>query len=580
MSANVIKTLEWRQAPRLGARRRLIVGAVAGVLLVTGCANPHAELLKGLRSGRYRTVKPMDLSDGELFKAVDDKQAAAARKAVLAKTDKAEGALELDAETFRKHVLAGNLGLAVETYAPLEAAEGVTEAQGAFDTSLTAGVTRRNSEPLDTRGPDPSVPGSFKLTDGVGTTTNLYEVGVSQPLVTGGSVSLNSTTSDTDVDLPAAILAGSGVYSRGSTLLFSVSQPLLLRNCCTAVNTAGITAAKLTYAEADVGLVLRALQILVDAEGAYWGHYAAVRELTVRREQYKRAEEQVGRAEALVEAGVVPRLELSRARAGLTRRVESIILARTRSRATARSLKQLMNLADVPVDGNRELLLTSEPEPRPMEIDRPSIVKMALANRPELKQLDLALARDEVLIDFRENQLLPDLRLGLSYSLLGQGDDVTEAYGEDFRSADASDWTAQLTIDVPIQNRGAEARLRKARIARLRNQTTRKLVEQNVQKAVQDAVDELEQSWERIIAARQESEVSGELLQAELQQFQAGIRTSTEVMEASDFLGNARIREIQALASHEVAKIRLAAKVGTLLGKRDVEIPLPDGPVP
>ena len=50
------------------------------------------------------------------------------------------------------------------------------------------------------------------------------------------------------------------------------------------------------------------------------------------------------------------------------------------------------------------------------------------------------------------------------------------------------------------------------------------------------------------------------------------MRTSTDVLEAADFLAEGQIREIRALAGYEIAKIEIAFATGPLLGKGRVRI--------
>ena len=85
-----------------------------------------------------------------------------------------------------------------------------------------------------------------------------------------------------------------------------------------------------------------------------------------------------------------------------------------------------------------------------------------------------------------------------------------------------------------------------------------------------DALDALGQSWQRILAARLETVLAGRTLEAEQRQFDAGLRTATDVLDASTRLADAQVREVNALASYQTALVDIAFATGTSLGAQRV----------
>ena len=57
----------------------------------------------------------------------------------------------------------------------------------------------------------------------------------------------------------------------------------------------------------------------------------------------------------------------------------------------------------------------------------------------------------------------------------------------------------------------------------------------------------------------------------EERQFEVGIRTSTDVLEAQSRLADAQSREVQSLAAYQIALVDIAFATGTLLGQSKVE---------
>ena len=88
---------------------------------------------------------------------------------------------------------------------------------------------------------------------------------------------------------------------------------------------------------------------------------------------------------------------------------------------------------------------------------------------------------------------------------------------------------------------------------------------------VLNAIDQAEANWQRILAARQNSILNGRLYEAERRQFELGMRTSTEVLDAQANFANAQSAEINALAEYQIALVDLAYATGTILGSARIQ---------
>ena len=56
----------------------------------------------------------------------------------------------------------------------------------------------------------------------------------------------------------------------------------------------------------------------------------------------------------------------------------------------------------------------------------------------------------------------------------------------------------------------------------------------------------------------------------EIRQFEQGLRTSTEVLQAQTDLANAKLSEIASVADYEIAQVDIAFATGTVLGQSRV----------
>ena len=65
--------------------------------------------------------------------------------------------------------------------------------------------------------------------------------------------------------------------------------------------------------------------------------------------------------------------------------------------------------------------------------------------------------------------------------------------------------------------------------------------------------------------------MEGQLYSAELRQFQIGLNTSTDVLQAQTNFADAQSAEIQALTESQISLSKLAKATGTLLGAAKVQ---------
>jgi len=199
------------------------------------------------------------------------------------------------------------------------------------------------------------------------------------------------------------------------------------------------------------------------------------------------------------------------------------------------------------------------------------VVLKALSNRLELMELELKLSADLNKINYLENQLLPIFNLEYQYGALS---DVRNNFGQSYssmRDGQLNEWSVGFNVELPFTNEARKAQLERATLTRqqrLANQTLQALT---IKKEILDTADEIDQNWQRIIAARQQVVIAGVNYEAELKQFKEGLRTMTEVIESLTRLGDAQIKEINALNDYQASKIDLAYATGTILGYSNIE---------
>lgn len=466
--------------------------------------------------------------------------------------------VELSITDVRAGALANNLDLKVALVNPSILQESVAEAEAEFE-PLVFGSVRQDQVDW---------PSTIVDQPAIQSTATSFDAGFEIPLRTGGTVTVTLPFSKTDDQTRIESSYGDLQWlnpTYQSALKFSISQPLL-RDAGIRTNTHAIRVAKYSRDIADARTKLEAIRILSDVDRAYWLLYAARGELRIRQEQYELAQQQLEQAKRRVEAGDAPEIEIMRAESGVAERLEAIIIADTQVRRRERELKRIMNRDDLPMHSPTALVPTTDPNPLGLDLDAEAMAERAVANRMEMLELELQLAIDASAVDFERNGTLPLCALDYTYTVNGLAGSFHDAF-RDVGDGSYTDYSVGLTAEIPLGNQGAKSRLRRAMLERVQRLATRDQRRLAIRQEVYDALDELAQSWQRILAARQEVILAGRTYEAEKRQFEVGLRTSTEVLEAAARIAGAKSREIRALAAYEIAQIDIAFATGTLLGQ-------------
>ena len=462
--------------------------------------------------------------------------------------------LELTLEESRALALENNLSIKVQLINPAIAAEQVSEQEAKFEAVFSSNINYSRTD----------IPISTELA-GSQEDSSRVDMGVQVPLRTGGTVNFNLVESRFKSDSAHVTLNPAYI----TNLSVSISQPLL-QNAGNRVNTHSIRIAEYDRQTIEAQTKLEVITVIAAADRAYWRLYAARQELAVRKQQYDLAQAQLEQAERFVASGERAQVEVIRAEAGVAERLEGIIIAENSVRDRERELKQILNKPGLETQTRTVLIPATDVDPVHYDLAEEQMVAAAIENRMEMLELELALAKDISTIDFMRNQALPAVTLGYTYNINGLGATRGDAY-DLLHDKIFEDHFIGLQVLVPLGNRAARSRLlqsiyqRRQRLASLERRKT--LIELEVL----TAVDQLEANWQRILASRQSAILSGRVFAAEKRQFELGLRTSTDVLDAQTKFAESQSSEIRALAEYQIAQIDLAFATGTLLGAAKVE---------
>lgn len=466
----------------------------------------------------------------------------------------APGEIELTLEQCRALAMENNLDLKAQLISPAIAAERVSEQEARFEAAFfsNVGFTRTDT------------PTSTRLSGSRVDYSNV-DLGVQVPLRTGGTVTFDIADNRIKTNNEFSIL--NPAYA--SDFSISISQPLL-RNAGTRANTYAIRIADYERQITDVQTKLEMIRVIGFVDRWYWRLYAARRELDVRKKQYDLAKSQLDQARRFVDAGERALIEVIRAEAGVAERLEAIIVAENNLRDRERELKKLLNKPGLKMQTPTVLLPATEPDPVHYELDKQTLVTQAVDNRMEMLELELQIAADVSTVDYLQNQALPLVTLDYTYNINGLGATRDKSF-DLLTDKDFEDHRLGLQLLVPLGNEAAKSRLLQAFYQRRQRLATRQNRGSVIELEVLNAVDQLEANWQRILAGRQNAILAARLFEAEKRQFELGLGTSTDVLDAQTTFADAQSAEISALTEYQIALVDLAYATGTLLGAAKVQ---------
>jgi outer membrane protein TolC len=470
------------------------------------------------------------------------------------------GRVQVSIVDVRASALANNLDLKIALFNPVIGISRLGAELAKFDSTIGVNYTRNTSGFIT----DIATVGASSAAQDV------FSAALEVPLATGGQISLGPLVQYNSNES----FAPGGAEGFDAGMEFSISQPLL-RGAGIGINTASIRIAKMQSAIIDAQTKLQTIRLLADAERAYWNLYRAYGQLDVRAKQYESVMVQLEQTRRRVQQGDAAPIEVTRAESGVGATVEQVIVADNQVRIRQRELKRIMNDPRFPIDSVTSLEPATKPNPLGFRFDSAQLVGKAMENRMELLELEVQLLIDAEQVNLARNDTLPNFVVSYQYDLQGNSYSLGRAFSN---MGDADGSILQVNASVPVTNERAKQAVSQAILARLQRLGTRESRKQAITQETLNALDTLETAWRRIIAARLETVFAGRTLQAEQRQFEIGLRTITEVLEAQFSLANAQSREIDALAAYQIALVDLAFATGTTLGAAGIAMPEPMDP--
>lgn len=496
------------------------------------------------------------------------------------------GTLELSLQDAIRMGLENNLDVQVERYAPMIADLDLSAAWGAYDPVLFAEGYYK-----DTRTPSAS---TLAGTDTVITYSTEGNGGVSGILpLAGTEYTAKFTGSRTKFNSTFQTL--SPEYDSGWSV--NVTQPLLRDLIWNQPWTQVRTSRLLAGSSADE--FRRAVMDEVQKiEDAYWNLIANEEALRVARKSLETASALREQTQTQFEVGVVSKVEVTEAQAGVSQRQVELIRAENQYRNQQDVLIDLVLGPNLRASSTLEIRPTDRPDDfTPYEVDVEGAVSRAFEHRPELSQADKEVERSEVQLAYARNQRLPALDGIFAFGQAGVSGDLSRHFcnppsatfcsGVDLNSPALHQGGFDNTYDdynrspqsvagarlsIPFPNTTARANASKGELELSRARTTKHRLEQQIIIDVRQAARNLQASQEGILAARSAREAASEQLRAEQIRLQYGESTPFDVLQREEALVGRERDEIGAFRAYRTSVTALDRAQGTILRNRNIDI--------
>jgi outer membrane protein TolC len=332
------------------------------------------------------------------------------------------------------------------------------------------------------------------------------------------------------------------------------------------------------------------LEVNESIEASYWTLAARKQELEVANKSLETARVLLEQTRAQYEVGVVSRVEVTEAEAGVADREFRRITAENLYRRAQDNLVDRVYGPRLTPTSRIEIEPTDRPEDYvTFALDPEASTQRALERRPELAIARQQIEQSEILLKFAKNERLPQIDAVGSYGVVGLAGKpnpdplfgaplpaglVPRDYdGTDnrfFHSTDDRIWAAGAVVSIPLQNSTARANVGSSELQLRRALTNLRRVEQDIVKDVRDAVRNLASALEGVQAAERAVAASEEQLRAERIRLEHGESTPFDVLQREEDLVTAESQRIAALRVYHGSVTALDRAQGTLLEDRSI----------
>lgn len=335
-------------------------------------------------------------------------------------------------------------------------------------------------------------------------------------------------------------------------------QTPLMRNRAIDQRRADIFQATLRREQVDPFVQGLLLEFTYGAADAYWSWVAAGLSYDAQRDLLRVTEERNKQFEERVKQEDLAAIELVQNERLIASRQAKVVEAERKLQQSAIKLSLFFRDGQGrPVMPPPSMLPDAFPEPTaPDRTEFAAAVEAAVAQRPEIRELDLQRQQAEVDLSLGENMRLP------SFDAVIQASKDVGAPASKKGDKTPFELEAGLMFELPLQRRKADGKIREASGKLSQLAAKREFTQNKIANQVQDAQSALATSFDRVALARRNVTLARRLEAAERQRFDAEDSDLLRValQEAAEI--EATLLEFDTLADYFKARAALRAAIG------------------
>lgn len=321
-------------------------------------------------------------------------------------------------------------------------------------------------------------------------------------------------------------------------------------------NRAALWQAQLERRRVEPEILARVIRSVRDGSVAYWSWVAAGVNYQIAEGLLELAEQRTEGLEAQVKAGEKARIDLVDNRRIIVSREAKVIDAQRKLQQSAIKLSLFFRSTDgQPVLSNAEQLPDGFPELQDFSLPQADI-EQALAQRPELLELQIVRRQLSIALQQACNETRPDIDAGVK---------VAQDAGEPTsskRDKSELELEALVTLSVPLERRKAMGKVRSLRGKITQVSAKSRFTSDKIVADVQIAFAALTAARERVERVAESYRLAGQMQEAEQELFDQGQSTLFNLNLREKQAAEAAAERAAALLEYYVAKSDYAAALG------------------
>jgi outer membrane protein len=415
-----------------------------------------------------------------------------------------------------------------------------------------------------------------------------YSVGFSQLLPMGTSLAVDAAmgrlSSNNNLSTYNPAYTGTLTYTVGQHLLRDRGRVSTMRQILIGKNNEKIS---------ETQFEIQVTTLLSQAQKSYWDLVFAGEDLKVKQRSLDLAQRTLDENKMKVDIGTLAPIDVVQTQSDVASRREQFVVSTYNVTAAEDQIKKLTS-SDKDPSMFLVRLQASESPSNPENVEIPSLqeaIRIALENRPEIRQANLDLDNKNIDVNYTANQKLPILDVTATYNQNGTGGTQTvrgqvlgsnqvlrvipggvgDAFGQLF-GYNYTGYSVGFSLTIPLSNKAAEADHERALTEQRLSQSKIDVTAQQIALDVRNALTQVEMNRARIETAKTTRELAAQKLDAEQTKFNLGTSTLRFVLEEQRNVAQAETNEVQSIVNFTKSLVDLDKAMGMTLRRNNIEI--------